>query len=146
MLYNCTGFFSHAVALLKINSFQNVLEGYHLNKCQTVRIQIRPDFLSDLIWVQTVCKGYQQSTKIVPIRTHLLQTAHMKQAKTFQVIAHEMCLFFCHQVYVHDHCHLRCCKLADLSHQHLYSDECLNVSLPVSDKNWYPPSRICLDD
>ena len=30
--------------------------------CQTVWIQIRPDNLSGLIWVQTVCKGYQQST------------------------------------------------------------------------------------
>ena len=30
--------------------------------CQTVWIQIRPDILSGLIWVQTVCKGYQQST------------------------------------------------------------------------------------
>ena len=45
-----------------------------------------------------------------------------------------------------NHCHLSCCKLADLSNQHLYSDECLNVSLPVSDKIWYPPLRICLDD
>ena len=34
----CTGFFSHAVALLKINSFQNVFEGYHWYECQTVRI------------------------------------------------------------------------------------------------------------
>ena len=29
---------------------------------QTVWIQIRPDALSGLIWVQTVCKGYQQTT------------------------------------------------------------------------------------
>ena len=29
--------------------------------CQTVWIQIRPDVL---IWVQTVCKGYQQMTKV----------------------------------------------------------------------------------
>ena len=32
--------------------------------CQTVWIQIRPDILSGLIWVQTVCKGYQQMTKV----------------------------------------------------------------------------------
>ena len=31
--------------------------------CQTVWIQIRPDILSGLIWVQTVCKGYQQTKK-----------------------------------------------------------------------------------
>ena len=34
--------------------------------CQTVWIQIRPDILSGLIWVQTVCKGYQQITKVAP--------------------------------------------------------------------------------
>ena len=32
--------------------------------CQTVWIQIRPDILSGLVWVQTVCKGYQQMTKV----------------------------------------------------------------------------------
>ena len=32
--------------------------------CQTVYIQIRPDVLLGLIWVQTVCKGYQQITKV----------------------------------------------------------------------------------
>ena len=36
------------------------------SECQTVWIQIRPDILSGLIWVETVCKtaciGYQQTT------------------------------------------------------------------------------------
>ena len=32
------------------------------SECQTAWIQIRPDILSCLIWVQTVCKGNQQST------------------------------------------------------------------------------------
>ena len=31
--------------------------------CQTVWIQNRPDILPGLIWVQTVCKGYQQMTQ-----------------------------------------------------------------------------------
>ena len=31
---------------------------------QTVWVQIRLDILSGLIWVQTVCKGYQQMTKV----------------------------------------------------------------------------------
>ena len=30
--------------------------------CQRVWIQIRPDILSGLIWIQTVCKDYQQTT------------------------------------------------------------------------------------
>ena len=38
------------------NSFKNHSE------CQTVWIQIRPDVASGLIWVQTVCKSYQQTT------------------------------------------------------------------------------------
>ena len=32
------------------------------SKCQTACIQIRPDILSGLIWVQIVCKGFQQMT------------------------------------------------------------------------------------
>ena len=32
--------------------------------CQTVWIQIRSNVFSGLIWVQTVCKGYQQITKV----------------------------------------------------------------------------------
>ena len=33
-----------------------------LSESQTVWIQIRTDFLSVLIWVQTVCKSYQQTS------------------------------------------------------------------------------------
>ena len=32
--------------------------------CQTVWIQSRTDRMSVLIWVQTVCKGYQLTTKV----------------------------------------------------------------------------------
>ena len=41
--------------------FQNILSGIP-PECQTVGIQIRPDILLSLIWVQTVCKGYQKMT------------------------------------------------------------------------------------
>ena len=44
--------------------FQQILSGT-LSECQTVWIQIRTDILSVLIWVQTVCKCYQQITKFV---------------------------------------------------------------------------------
>ena len=30
--------------------------------------KIRPDILSGLIWIQTVCKGYQQTTKVATSR------------------------------------------------------------------------------
>ena len=36
-----------------------VVEVYH--QCQIVWIQIRPGILLGLIWVQFVCKGYQQT-------------------------------------------------------------------------------------
>ena len=42
--------------------FQKNISGT-LSECQIVWIQIRADILSALIWVQTVCKGYQQMTK-----------------------------------------------------------------------------------
>ena len=42
--------------------FKNPFQEYH--QCQTVWIQIRPDILAGLIWVQTVCKGYQQMTLV----------------------------------------------------------------------------------
>ena len=35
-----------------------------LSECQTASIQIRTDVLSVLNWVQTICKGYQQTTKV----------------------------------------------------------------------------------
>ena len=34
------------------------------SECQTGWIQIRPDVLSGLIWVQSVCKGYQQTALV----------------------------------------------------------------------------------
>ena len=45
--------------------FQKILSGT-LSECQTVWIQIRSDILSVLIWIQTVCNGYQQMTKVAP--------------------------------------------------------------------------------
>ena len=52
--------------LLSADFFQNELFPKILSViqsvCQTVWIQISPDILSGLIWVQTVCKGYQQTT------------------------------------------------------------------------------------
>ena len=48
---------------LQNQPFQKILSG-PLSECHTVWIQIRTDVdvLSVLIWVQTVCKGYQQTT------------------------------------------------------------------------------------
>ena len=46
----------------------DIFQNYHFRKvlsdipseCQTVWVQIRPDKMLDLIWVQIVCKGDQQ--------------------------------------------------------------------------------------
>ena len=43
--------------------FHKILSGIP-SEWQTVWIQIRPDFLSGLIWVQTVCKGDQQTAQV----------------------------------------------------------------------------------
>ena len=43
--------------------FQKILSAIP-SEYQTVCTQIRPDILSGLIWVQTVCKDYQQATPV----------------------------------------------------------------------------------
>ena len=55
-----------SVDFFKINFFSDNISGIP-SECQTIWIQIRPDVLSGLIWVQTVCKGYQQTTKVATI-------------------------------------------------------------------------------
>ena len=62
MLGNFSCFCCRLLVFSKL-SFQKILSGT-LSECQTVWIQIRNDILLVLIWVQTVCKGYQQMTKV----------------------------------------------------------------------------------
>ena len=57
-------FFSLFYGLLiffKNQLFRKILSGIE-SECQTVWIQIRPDVSLGLIWVQSVCKSYQQTT------------------------------------------------------------------------------------
>ena len=44
--------------------FQNIISGMP-SECQLVLMQIRPDILLGLIWVQTVCKDHQETTKML---------------------------------------------------------------------------------
>ena len=53
--------------------FQKSLSGIQ-SECQKVWLQIRPDVLSGLILVQTVCKGYQQLTKVTISRERVKGT------------------------------------------------------------------------
>ena len=55
--------FCRLLIFFQIPLFRKILSGIP-SECQTVWIQIRPDILSGPIWVQTVCKGYQQTTLI----------------------------------------------------------------------------------
>ena len=55
-IFSC---FCRVLTFLKINFFKKITTGT-LSMCQTAWIQIGPDVLSGLIWVQTVWKGYQQ--------------------------------------------------------------------------------------
>ena len=55
-------FFSSADIFFKITFFEKNPSGIP-TECQTVSIQIRPEILSGLIWVQTFCKDYEQMTK-----------------------------------------------------------------------------------
>ena len=52
---------SSADFFFKIALFRRILSGLPYG-CQTDWIQIRPDVLSDLIWIKTVYKSYQQTT------------------------------------------------------------------------------------
>ena len=45
------------------STFRKINSGI-LPECQAVLIRIRQDILSGLICVQTVCKGYQQTTLV----------------------------------------------------------------------------------
>ena len=47
--------------------FQNIISGI-TSECQIAWVLIRPDILSGLIWVRTVCKGHQQMTKFATSR------------------------------------------------------------------------------
>ena len=52
--------FEHSLlTFVKVYLFQRILSGT-LSECQTVWIQIRPDRMLGLIWVQTVCIDQQQ--------------------------------------------------------------------------------------
>ena len=54
-----TVLFSRLLILFQNQIFRKILSGIP-SRCQTDWIQIRPDILSGLIWVQSVSKGYQQ--------------------------------------------------------------------------------------
>ena len=63
LLGNFACFFLTSADFFQNQLFQKIISGIP-SECQTVWIQIRPDILLILIWVQTVCKSYQQITLV----------------------------------------------------------------------------------
>ena len=57
--------------------FQKILSGT-LSESQINWIQIRPDILLGLIWVQTVCKDYQQTTELAAGRQRAMKVQQFK--------------------------------------------------------------------
>ena len=60
-------FFLSSVDFFKIKFFEKFFQEYYQSVAKNW-IQIRPDILSGQIWVQAVCKGYQQATKVTTNR------------------------------------------------------------------------------
>ena len=52
-----------SAVFIKYQLFRKILSGITSER-QTVWTQVRPNNLLGLIWVQTVCKGYQQTTLV----------------------------------------------------------------------------------
>ena len=63
MLGNCSCFYFRLLTFFKIK-FLKINHQGPPSECQTVWIQIKTDILLVFIWVQTVCKGYWQTTKL----------------------------------------------------------------------------------
>ena len=55
--------FGPLLIIFQNQSLRKIISGIP-SVCQTVWIQIMPDVLSGLIYVQTVCKGDQQTTQV----------------------------------------------------------------------------------
>ena len=55
---------------LQIYLFKKFFQEHY--QCQTVWIQVRTYVSSVLIWVQTVCKGYQRTTKVADSKERVI--------------------------------------------------------------------------
>ena len=112
MLGNCSYYCCHPLTFFIINFFINSFI-LTLSQCQTVRMQIRTNILSVLIWAQTVCKDDQQTTKLLLARKRLSQkyytvnvlriqtlTPHYSHLKTFSLtfLTHKMLIIMANSV------------------------------------------------
>ena len=66
--------------------FEKFLSGIP-SECQTVWTLIRPDDSSGLIWVQTVCQGYQQTTLVdKELKSMCLDFENMSKRKKYSLL------------------------------------------------------------
>ena len=71
MLGSFPSLFLSSADIFQNELFQKILSET-LSECQTVWIQIRPDRMSGLVLVQTVCQNYQQTTKFAAGRQRVI--------------------------------------------------------------------------
>ena len=84
MLGNCSCFYFRLLTFFKIK-FLKINHQGPPSECQTVWIQIKTDILLVFIWVQTVAKGYCQTTKI---STGMQRVITGKYFLVFNILSH----------------------------------------------------------
>ena len=73
--------FCRLLICFKISLFNKAISRT-LSECQAVWIQIRTDILSVLVWVQIVCKGYQQATEVAASIARVKGNDHLSATLT----------------------------------------------------------------
>ena len=84
--------FLSSADIFKSNFFKKFFLGTLL-ECQTVWVQIRPDITLCLTWVQTICKDYQQTTKVASSRQRVKQNHFSRTAYMYTFVNYDGLLF-----------------------------------------------------
>ena len=120
-------------------TFQKVLSGA-LSECQTVWIQIRMYILSVLIWVQTVCKGYQQTTKIAANKEGV--KFFFWRSITCAICMHEISNLICHENEASSHKFASAAVIICTSHSGNYSHTQESIHIPKEPSKITTVSRV----
>ena len=82
----------NVIGPFKINTFK-ILFQEHYQSAKTVWIQFRTDILSVLSRIQTVCKGYHQTTKVAASKERVDKVSYMSLTKNYGPHETKMFLF-----------------------------------------------------
>ena len=63
--------------------FEKFFQEHYISECQTNWAQMRNDRILVLIWVQTVCKGFRQKTKVAASKKRLKVVATLAGSAHF---------------------------------------------------------------